>query len=299
MLTVSEAAVAESLEGLTGLRLAACEPIRSGLENRSFHVISRTAGPLVCRLSRSRSVSEVMEEIGFISACRHAGVCAVEPVGVFRGEPLIQAAEGVWTAFRYVVPDPCPPAQDEAYRLLVPHVAGILTAGQEIGAFTHRRPRLPTPQDQARYLAGLCSSGRLDAAAASVIHTAPASRSRAAVPAAVHGDIHPGNVIWVRARPVILDFDDAYSGSIQDEVLSFARGYCFLRGKFLAHLWRSLRSDFPGLIPQGAEGLVLLWRTCLYFAAAIAASPVSSQQARAEADELEKLRALSELIDRG
>jgi Ser/Thr protein kinase RdoA (MazF antagonist) len=195
-------------------------------ENRVYQVGVEDGAPVIAKFYRPQrwSDAQIEEEHAFLAELVAAEVPAVAPLA-FDGRTLQRRG-----AFRYALfprrggraPDL---SRDEHLEWLGRFIARIHGVGCA-GRFAHR-PRFeparraedaitavealaPLP-DYLRPAWGLAARELAEGVAAAFDAAGPLDQLR------LHGDCHPGNVMWTDAGPHFVDFDDCFSGPpIQD-----------------------------------------------------------------------------------
>ena len=199
-------------------------------ENRVFQVMLEDGRAVVAKFYRPNrwSDAQIHEEHTFALALQAAEVPVVAPQVLRDGQTLAHTVLDT-QPFRYAV---YPMRSGRAPELEDAHTLRWL--GRFIGrlhgvgaqqAFVHRRTLDPTTFGHAacdRVLAldiipPAQSSAWLDACRKALAATEQAFRSQPPALLRVHGDCHPGNILWRDDGPSVVDLDDACTGpAVQD-----------------------------------------------------------------------------------
>jgi Ser/Thr protein kinase RdoA (MazF antagonist) len=188
---------------------------------------------VVAKFYRERrwSDAQIREEHAFIAELAAAELPVASPL-VFGGQTLHLASGYRYTLFE-CRPGASPDLDQPGHRALLGRTLGRLHAvgGRQrfrqrigIGQWRHggeARERLlelgavPAPLDE-QYAA---VAGQLvDAVAACFEAVGPVRHLR------LHGDCHPGNILWQQTGPLFVDFDDSLNGPAVQDLWMFASG---------------------------------------------------------------------------
>jgi Ser/Thr protein kinase RdoA (MazF antagonist) len=211
-------------------------------ENRVFQVMLEDGGAVVAKFYRPGrwSHEQIVEEHRFALELAAAEVPVVAPCALVASGPgvtLLPAAapstlalrEGSHGLHRYSVSPRCagraPELEDEAVLARLGGFIGRLHAVGARSAFAHRR-RLDAPLDAREAVALITQGGFVpDSQRAPWLDTCTRAiecidTACADVPAhqiRLHGDCHPGNLLWRDAGAHVVDLDDACMGpAVQD-----------------------------------------------------------------------------------
>jgi Ser/Thr protein kinase RdoA (MazF antagonist) len=207
-------------------------------ENRVFQVVLEDEQVVVAKFYRPGrwTDAQILEEHGFAAELAAAEVPVVAPLAMADGQTLAhgQAARG--QAFRIAVyprRSGHGPELDDAdtLRWLGRFIARLHLVGEQ-AAFAHRRTLDATTfgasaVQRVRALAALPPAQApawLDAAQCALAAATAMLQATPAVTLRIHGDCHPGNILWrqpeparTTAGPQIVDLDDAVNGpAVQD-----------------------------------------------------------------------------------
>ena len=211
-------------------------------ENRVFQVMLEDGGAVVAKFYRRArwSDAQIVEEHGFALELAAAEVPVVAPCFIGGSAPDVRLLPEAGPAtlalrpgpdgrHRYAVAPRCagraPELEDEAVLLRLGGFIGRLHAVGARRAFTHRRT-LDGPRDAREAVAQLSAGGFVSdnqqepwaEACAQAIACIDAAFARHAPKAIrLHGDCHPGNLLWREAGAHVVDLDDACMGpAVQD-----------------------------------------------------------------------------------
>ena len=211
-------------------------------ENRVFQVMLEDGGAVVAKFYRRARWSEaqIVEEHAFALELAAAEVPVVAPCLIDRAAPgvrLLPETGGATLALRpgpeglhrYAVAARCagraPELEDEEVLLRLGGFIGRLHAVGARRAFAHRR-RLDAPRDAREAVALLADGGFVsdnqrdawaDACAQAIACIDAAFTVCTPKPIRLHGDCHPGNLLWRDSGAHVVDLDDACMGpAVQD-----------------------------------------------------------------------------------
>jgi Ser/Thr protein kinase RdoA (MazF antagonist) len=212
-------------------------------ENRVFQVFLEDGGAVVAKFYRPGrwSDAQIVEEHGFALELATAEVPVVPPLvltaqradarlEVLGEPPTLACQRGGVGSHRFAVATRCagrePELDDPETLLQIGRFIGRLHAVGRQRPFVHRHRLSPGPDGQ-RAMALLIDGGfvpgdQRPAWEATCRHalTLVAAAFEALAPLPVlrlHGDCHPGNVLWRSGAPNVVDLDDACTGpAVQD-----------------------------------------------------------------------------------
>lgn len=243
--TLSPAAVLDAVESLGFLTDGHLLALNS-YENRVYQVGLEERAPLVAKFYRPRRWTDaaIEEEHSFARELADHEIPVVAPLQDDRGESLHR-----WEGFRFAVyprrGGHWPELSSEQDRRRMGRFLGRIHLVAASRPFVHR-PRLDIDSFGHRARETVLDSGRLPEylieAYASVSRdllqgiqarfdeTGPLRMLR------LHGDCHPGNVLWTDAGPHFVDLDDCRMGPAIQDLWMFLSGDRREMGQQLAHL---------------------------------------------------------------
>jgi len=195
-------------------------------ENRVYRIGIEGQGPLVAKFYRPArwSDDQILEEHGFIAELADHEIPAVPPL-MIQGSTL-QRFEGFRLSLTPMHGGRTPALDDDA---VLEQLGRYLARIHAIGAIRpfDARPALDIAAFGERPSARLLSDGWIPQdlessygrTVAEALDATRAAFAAAGEVAAIrlHGDCHPGNLLWTATGPHFVDFDDARSGpAIQD-----------------------------------------------------------------------------------
>ncbi len=199
----------------------------SSYENRVYQIGVEDAAPVVAKFYRPARWSDeaILEEHAYTLALAALEVPVVAPLAEADGRTLHR--RGVYRFAVYPRQGGRPPELDDLDQLeQLGRFLGRIHALGEVRAFSHR-PTLDVEQFGVQSYRYLLEHGWLPVElelsyrtlAEDLLLRIEACYARAGPVRYIrlHGDCHPGNVLWTDAGPHIVDFDDARMGpAIQD-----------------------------------------------------------------------------------
>jgi Ser/Thr protein kinase RdoA (MazF antagonist) len=228
--TLTQDRVLDAVE-VGGLRCTGrCLPLRA-FENRVYEIELEDGRRLVVKFHRpGRWTREaILDEHAFLAELAEAELPVVPPLDLGIGKTLGEIDGILYTAFPKVRGRVLDELDAEMRRRLGRTIARMHAVGAARPA--PHRPRL----DVARYVheplevlvnGGFVPDGlapryrhvalRLADVAAPLLAAAPAHR--------IHGDLHPGNILWAADGPILVDFDDFLVGPPVQDLWLLARG---------------------------------------------------------------------------
>lgn len=220
----------KTLAAQSGLAVREISLVPGGFENWTVRTELDTGRLVILRLSRRRTVEEVTAELAFINIAHTTGVNVARPLSLFGYAALSDTPLGVLVAFEYLQGITKRQLIDNYLAPLVAQVRKLAQSGS-MTADEKRRSSRPfmarVHSDIDHY--GVSMYGRTDTMLLHRLAQQLYTDSRK--DHLVHGDIHPGNIIWTSSpeevKPYIIDFDDCYRGCIDDEYYAFLRGWSF------------------------------------------------------------------------
>ena len=277
-----------------GISTSTVRRLSGGHENDSVLIVEAAShNRIVLRRSPRRTRAAVDCEIEFIHAAARAGVNVAVPLPIFDGDCSIDSPLGVVAAFSYVEGQKrMRPSSNDVYALarLLPslHDAGIVVGADQRRGYRPFGDRIHGDLSSTPH--GLASLGELRRLHSAVDAMYEDGCRKDAV--IVHGDLHPGNVLWSPAgEPTVIDFDDCYLGTHLDECFAAARGYGFSasvpRVKLLRHLLGA------ALHVRGMRITERLAAECSYFYSAMLDSAARSGRALRPRELIDLRRALA------
>ena len=211
-------------------------------ENRVFQVMLEDGGAVVAKFYRRArwSDAQIVEEHSFALELAAAEVPVVAPCLIEEATPDVRLLpeEGPATLalrpgtdglHRYAVSPRCagrtPELEDESVLVRLGGFIGRLHAVGARRAFAHRRT-LDAPRDAREAVAQLSDGGFVadnqrdswaDASAQAIACIDAAFSAHKPQSIRLHGDCHPGNLLWRDAGAHVVDLDDACMGpAVQD-----------------------------------------------------------------------------------
>lgn len=203
-------------------------------------------------------------------ACARAGVCVPPLVGT-RGQnnSMVQLDERVYELFVYIEGQPDPKTADSA-GMAGSLLAEIHAAMDKTGGLQWPAPVESVAIDPGRVAKHPAVDAEIRAPVRAILERA--ARLACEPRALVHGDWHPGNLIFRADVPVaVCDFDHARAGSRTRELAQGLTQFSLRRGKpgepperwsaepdldrLVAH-WRGYASGGTGVDPAAAVGLM-------------------------------------------
>ena len=214
-----------------GLRCTGrCLPLRA-FENRVYEVELADERRLVVKFHRPGRWSReaILDEHAFLSELAEAEIPVVPPLDLGTGATLGEIEGILYAAF----PKVRGRVLDELDAELRRRIGRIIGRMHAVGASRDapHRPRLTVKHYVHDSLGVLLSGGfvpenlapryrdvalRIGSAADATLAAARAQR--------VHGDLHPGNLLWTSDGPILVDFDDLLVGPPVQDMWLLSRG---------------------------------------------------------------------------
>ncbi len=198
--------------------------ILNSYENRVYQFEREDAPPVVAKFYRPGrwSRAAIAEEHAFLAALGDAGVPVACPLPLEDGDTIGQTAGILFAVYPRVAGRVPQEFDDEQLRRL----GGLLAKMHRVGARVQapNRPTL-TPSTYGRQnLDWLLANDVLPAEVRQVYAATVAALMQRIEPmfqhvpmTRIHGDCHPGNLLWAPAGPTFVDFDDLLTGpAVQD-----------------------------------------------------------------------------------
>jgi len=223
--TLTPEAVIDAVESL-GLRADGRVLALNSYENRVLRVGLEDSAPVVAKFYRPArwSDAQIREEHAFVRELHDEGLSVVPPLA-FAGETL--HAHGTLRFALFPLQGGHAPEMDRAeVRLALGETLGRLHAVGARMPFRHRESleidilgwaSLDTLLDGPWIEPALHESFEDVGSALLEAVEERFAESEGAIQRRLHGDLHPGNVLWRDDRPHLVDFDDARTGpAVQD-----------------------------------------------------------------------------------
>lgn len=217
-------AVVEAVESL-GLACDGRVLALNSYENRVFRVGREDGPPVVAKFYRPARWSEaqILEEHAFATELFEEGLSVVPPLRL--AGATLHRAGGLCFALFPLQGGHAPEMDREDVLQALGETLGRLHAVGARRPFVHREAieverlgwdALDTLLD-GPWIEPALNAAFEDTGAALLEAVEDAFEAHPARPRRLHGDLHPGNVLWREGRPHLVDFDDARSGpAIQD-----------------------------------------------------------------------------------
>lgn len=228
--TLSPDFVLDAVESI-GLRVDGRLLALNSFENRVYQVGVDEAAPVIAKFYRPDrwSAEQILEEHAFTLALAEREVPAIAPLAV-AGETLHRRGDFMFAVYPRQGGHPLPVDDMDALRS-VGRQLGRLHALGESAPFRHR-PRLGVemvePQAWAlmleRFVPGAMGRefDRVGRALLAMVGERLASSGAETI--RLHGDCHPGNVLWRDGTAFFVDFDDSRSGPAVQDLWLFLSG---------------------------------------------------------------------------
>ncbi len=215
-------------------------------ENRVYRVGIEDAQPLIAKFYRPQrwSREQILEEHAFAIELASHDIPVVAPVATADGRTL-RESNGFEFALYPVKGGRTPELDNPEQLQLIGRFIARLHLVAESGTFIHR-PRLDTETLGTRSASYLIDGDRLPLelrAAYKSLTTdlldkveARFDSYRGVREIRLHGDFHPGNILWRDDKPHIVDLDDARTGPAVQDLWLFLSGDRFYQQDRLADL---------------------------------------------------------------
>lgn len=222
--TLTPEAVIDAIESL-GLRADGRVLALNSYENRVLRVGIEGAAPVVAKFYRPGrwSDAQILEEHAFVIELHEEGLSVVPPIAF--GDLTLHHHAALRFALFPLQGGHAPEMDRPEVRLALGETLGRLHAVGARTSFAHREALdidalgwasldtlLDGPWiDPALHDSFEDTGAALLEAVEDIFVAVPHARRR------LHGDLHPGNVLWREGRPHLVDFDDARAGpAVQD-----------------------------------------------------------------------------------
>ena len=243
----------------TGLRTSGSLLALNSYENRVYQVSIEDSAPVVVKFYRPGRWTDaaIQEEHAFVCDLARHEIPVVAPLGGATGQTLHHDADYRFALF------PCqggrwPDLDNPDNVLRLGRTMGRIHAVGAVRPFVHR-PTLTVAEFGAEALTFLLEHGflpkhlevRYRQIAEQVLDGVATAYLRAGEYQSIrlHGDCHPGNILWNDYGPNIVDFDDCCMGPAIQDLWMFLSGHRLDRTRMLAELLSGYE-EFHPFVPR-------------------------------------------------